>query len=35
VADIRDRVYRLVRRQTDRNTALVRPLFMSFGPAAS
>jgi|SRR5829696_6295220 len=35
VADVRDRVYRLVRRQTDRNTALVRPLFMSFGPAAS
>jgi hypothetical protein len=35
VVDIRDRVYRLVRRQTDRNTVLVRPLFMSFGPAAS
>jgi hypothetical protein len=35
VEDIRDRVYRLVRRQTDRNSALVRPLFMSFGPAAS
>lgn len=31
---IRDEVYRLVRRQTDRNTALVRPLFMSFGPVA-
>jgi len=35
VADIRDRVYRLVRRQTDRNTALVKPLFMSFGPSVS
>lgn len=31
---MRDEVYRLVRRQTDRTTALVRPLFMSFGPAA-
>lgn len=33
--ELRDRVYRLVRRQADRSTALVQPLFMSFGPAAS
>lgn len=34
IEQIRDAVHRLVRRQTDRATALVRPLFMSFGPAA-
>lgn len=33
--DLRERIYQLVRRQTDRNTALVQPLFMSFGPKAS
>ena len=32
---LRDTVHRLIRRQTDRTTALVEPLFMSFGPVAS
>jgi hypothetical protein len=32
---VRDSLMRLVRRQLDRATAFVEPLFMSFGPAAS
>lgn len=35
VADVRDAVHRLVRRQLDRMTAFVKPLYMSFGPVAS
>lgn len=35
VEELRDEVHRLIRRQTDRNNELVRPLFMSFGPVAS
>jgi hypothetical protein len=35
VADLRHEVCQLIRRQTDRNNTLVRPLFMSFGPVAS
>lgn len=35
VDELRDTVHRLIRRQTDRTTALVEPLFMAFGPVAS
>ena len=35
VAEVRDVLMQLVRRQLDRATAFVEPLFMSFGPAAS
>lgn len=35
VRELRDEVYRLVRRQVDRTKPLVEPLFMSFRPAAS
>jgi hypothetical protein len=35
VDEVRDSLMRLVRRQLDRATAFVEPLFMSFGPAAS
>lgn len=32
---LRDEVHHMIRRQTDRMTELVRPLFMAFGPVAS
>jgi hypothetical protein len=32
---LRDDLHHLIRRQTDRMTELVRPLFMAFGPVAS
>lgn len=35
VAQVRDTLLRLVRRQLDRTTTFVRPLYMSFGPVAS
>lgn len=35
VAEVREALMRLVRRQLDRATAFVEPLFMSFGPVAS
>ncbi|MEY9211778.1 hypothetical protein NI17_008790 [Thermobifida halotolerans] len=35
VREMRDEVYRLVRRQVDRTRPLVEPLFMSFRPVAS
>ncbi|GAA0997340.1 hypothetical protein GCM10009555_094720 [Acrocarpospora macrocephala] len=35
VQDLRDEVYRLVRRQVDRTKPMVEPLFMSFRPVAS
>jgi len=35
VEEMRDEVYRLVRRQVDRTRPLVEPLFMSFRPVAS
>lgn len=35
VGEVRDTVMQLVRRQLDRTTAFVRPLYMSFGPVAS
>jgi hypothetical protein len=33
--ELRGTVHRLIRRQTDRQTAFVEPLFMSFGPAVA
>ncbi|WP_433496593.1 hypothetical protein ACQP1K_16465 [Sphaerimonospora sp. CA-214678] len=35
LGELRDEVYRLVRRQVDRTKPLVEPLFMSFRPVAS
>jgi hypothetical protein len=35
VTELRESVHQMIRRQTDRLTALVTPLFMSFGPVAS
>jgi hypothetical protein len=35
VRELRDEVYRLVRRQVDRTRPMVEPLFMSFRPVAS
>ena len=35
VAEIRETLTQMIRRQTDRMTALVEPLFMSFGPVGS
>lgn len=35
VADVRETLMQLVRRQLDRATAFVEPLFMSFGPVTS
>jgi len=35
VGEVRDELMQLIRRQLDRATAFVKPLFMSFGPVAS
>lgn len=35
VQQLRDTVHRLIRRQMDRTTSLVEPLFMAFGPVPS
>ena len=35
VSEVRDTLHQMIRRQTDRMTVLVKPLFMSFGPVAS